>query len=132
MNVDRLDPPREFRPTPGVVVHDCGSVTLQAGEQVTFRTEGGGEHDVVRTEWGFYATGSLNGRLPRHGLRPVLVRNGSGRLYLLLVERGREPAFDAYRDAQGLEIVAWLDDARAISAIASAVASAAEGGAPPR
>ena len=117
MRVDRNEPPRTFR-----VGHDrsielshCADVELEPDEQVTFLTASGTEFDVVRKDWGYYATPSLNGRLSDHGLRAVLVRDpGSGRMYLLLVERGQEPAFEAYVERDGLRVVAWLDDDQAV------------------
>lgn len=103
------DPPREFE-AGGVRLRDCGRILLEPDEQVTFTTEDGAEHDVARKEWGFYATPSLNARLPALGLRPVLVASPAGRYYLLLVETGKEQAFEEYAREQGLAVVARLDD----------------------
>lgn len=93
-----------------VVMHDTGSVELEADEQVTFTTDAGGEYDVARKSWGFYATPSLNGRLARFGLRPALVRNGDDRCFVVLVEAGHEAEFADYAASERLE-VAWLDPA---------------------
>lgn len=99
---------------------DCGSLALAPDEQVTLVTEGGAEYDVARKDWGFYATPSLNGRLEQFGLRGVLIRNrGTGRYFVLLVERGREPAFDAYCAQENLAVIAWLDSTAALDALAA-------------
>jgi hypothetical protein len=83
---------------------DCGTLVLEPDEQVTLVTESGAEYDVARKDWGFYATPSLN------GLRGVLIWNVvTGRYFVLLVERGREDAFNAYMARESLEVVAWLD-----------------------
>jgi hypothetical protein len=113
VNLERVDPPRRFTVGRADVIEiaDCGRIDLDADEQVTFVTEAGGEYDVVRKSWGFYATPSLNDRLPRHGLRPVLVRDGGRKRFVLLVEQEREDDFEQYRCRQGLEIESWLDDA---------------------
>jgi len=106
-------PPREFRAgrrARPIVIKDCGRVELEADEQVTFVTESGGEYDVARKSWGFYATPSLNARLGQFGLRPVLVRSAQGKYYLLLREAGKEAEFDSYIDSEQLQIVCWLDD----------------------
>jgi hypothetical protein len=110
------DPPRRFEVGfgPKIEMSDCGRVELDIDEQVTFMTPSGAEYDVARKSWGFYATPSLNGRLAQFGLRGVLVRNGIGRYFVLLVERGHEEDFDAYRADEGLEIVTWLDDDEAL------------------
>jgi SAM-dependent methyltransferase len=105
-----VDPPRVFPVGVREVTHlkDCARVALEPDEQVTFVTGSGTEYDVVRKTWGYYATPSLNHRLPGFGLKPVLTRSGD-RLYLLLVEATQEAQFHAYLQAQGMEVVCWLD-----------------------
>jgi hypothetical protein len=110
MKFTPVEPPRGFTVGAGIRLNDCGRIRLDADDQVTFTTEAGGEYDVVRKEWGFYATPSLNGRLPRFGLRPVLIKSRSSRFHILLVERGQEPAFEEYLKKAELTVVTWLDD----------------------
>jgi hypothetical protein len=105
-----VDPPRRY--TAGITdveIADCGRVELDPGEQVTFTTPAGGEYDVTRQAWGFYATPSLNARLPSFGLRGALIENTEGRTFVVLVERGREPEWEAYRAAEQLTVLRWLD-----------------------
>ena len=111
MDLRKLEPPREFNVgrDGGITIRHCADLELDPDEQVTLVTGSGTEYDVVRKDWGYYATPSLNGRLPEHGLRPALVRNDEGRVYLLLVERGKEPSFDEYLSAERLTVVSWLD-----------------------
>jgi hypothetical protein len=112
MKFVKQEPPRAFEVGHDVkiVLKDCGRVELEPDEQVTFTTPGGAEYDVARKDWGFYATPSLNGRLQRFGLRGVLVRNRLGQYFVLLVERGREAAFERYVAGEQLAIVTWLDE----------------------
>jgi hypothetical protein len=112
MRFDPLDPPREYATgrNGDVVIRDRGRLALDPDEQVTLTTPAGGEYDVTRKAWGFYATPSLNGRLPGFGLRPVAVRNPAGRWFVLLVERGQEGAFGDYAASEGLTVAGWLDD----------------------
>lgn len=121
MRVERIEPAREFAIGDTTIRH-CADVTLEPDEQVTFTTPSGTEYDVARKSWGYYATPSLNRRLPAHGLRALLARNPDGRLCVLLVERGHEAEFETYRAAEGLEVVHWLDDddavARAVARLA--------------
>ena len=118
MKFESREPPRAFE-VGGTILHDCGTVRLSPGEQVTFATEAGGEYDVARREWGFYATPSLNGRLGRYGLRPLLACNDAGKFFVLLLERGRDDALAAYLRAQGMRTVCWLDDDASLRAIAA-------------
>ena len=105
-----IEPPRRY--TAGrtdVEIADCGRLELEPDEQVTLTTPAGGEYDVTRKAWGFYATPSLNARLPGFGLRPALIENTEGRRFVVLVERGHEAEWDAYREAEQLTVVEWLD-----------------------
>jgi hypothetical protein len=110
------DPPRRYEVGFGKTfeMSDCGRLELEADEQVTLTTPSGGEYDLARKKWGFYATPSLNGRLLEFGLRGVLVRNRIGRYYVLLVERSHENDFEQYRALEELEIVTWLDTDEAL------------------
>ena len=101
-----IDPPRTFEVSgAGVRLHlsDCGRVALSADEQVTFTTEAGGEFDVTRKSWGFYATPSTNSRLSRFGLRACLAKSWENKFFVYLVENGsrglssREPLPGAFR-----------------------------------
>ena len=115
MRVSPHEPPRTFA-VGGVTIAHAADVELAPDEQVTFTTASGTELDVVRKDWGYYATSS-NRRLREHGLRMALCANDDGRVALLLVEAGREEAFQAYLDAQPMRLLAWLDsDAAAADA----------------
>lgn len=89
---------------------DCARIELAPDEQVTFITESGAEYDLTRKAWGFYATPSTNGRLPKFNLRTVLVKNRIGQFFVLLVEKGKESLFQEYVESEPLGIVCWLDD----------------------
>ena len=117
-----VDPPRKFEVSgAGVRLHlsDCGRVSLSADEQVTFTTEAGGEFDVARKSWGFYATPSTNGRLKTFGLRAALVRNVAGRLFVVLVEQSKEAEFLAYVDSDKQTLLTWLDDDASVERLAA-------------
>ena len=117
------DPPRRFEVTGAgirLMLSDCGAIALSPDEQVTFTTEAGGEYDVTRKSWGFYATPSTNGRLSSFGLRTAVVRNQSGKLFVLLVERGKEDDFRAYIAADRQLFLTWLDDNESVARLAAA------------
>jgi hypothetical protein len=116
-----VDPPRKFEVSGAGVrlqLSDCGRVALSTDEQVTFTTEAGGEFDVTRKSWGFYATPSTNGRLKSFGLRAALVRNVAGRLFVVLVEQGKESEFLAYVEADRQTLLTWLDDDASVERLA--------------
>jgi hypothetical protein len=117
------NPPRTFEVGYDVkgTIADCGTMLLAPDEQITFVTEAGGEYDITRKDWGFYATPSLNGRLAGFNLRGVLVKNRIDRFFVMLVERGKEDAFERYVRQEPLKIVAWLDSEEALVALEKAV-----------
>jgi hypothetical protein len=122
MRIDPVEPPREFEVTKrGDKLTHVADVTLADDELVTFLTDSGSEYDVVRKAWGYYATPSLNGRLREQGLRAALCAGQpretgqSQRMYLLLVQTGCEDRFQAYAEAEGMRVVAWLDDDGAVA-----------------
>lgn len=122
MKFTPIDPPRRFEVSGAGVrltLSDCGRVALQPDEQVTFTTDAGGEYDVTRKDWGFYATPSTNGRLKSFGLRAALVVSGYGRLFLMLVEKGKEDAFLTYVAADRQKLLCWLDDDAEVAKLAA-------------
>lgn len=123
MQLQRNDPPREFQvgAPPQITIRDCGRIALEADEQVTFTTEAGGEYDVARKSWGFYATPSANGRLAKFNLRTALVINAAGMLYVMLVESGCEQDFQEYLDHDGQRVITWLDTDAAVERLSQLV-----------
>jgi len=111
MKITTIDPPREYQCGFDVkrTIRDCARVELEADEQITLLADSGAEYDVTRKDFGFYATPSTNGRLAQFGLRTAIARNRLGQLFILLVERGKEPLFDRYLGEEKMELVAWLD-----------------------
>jgi hypothetical protein len=122
MKFTPIDPPRRFEVAGGglkLMLADCGRVALEPDEQVTFTTEAGAEYDVVRKDWGFYATPSMNSRLRGFGLRAALVLSAFDKLFLVLVEKGKEAAFLAYVTADRQRVLCWLDEDEAVAKLAA-------------
>jgi hypothetical protein len=123
MRIERKEPPRQFIVGHGSVIrmHDCARIELAPDEQVTFTTEAGGEYDVARKSWGFYATPSTNARLPRFGLRAALAKSWENKYFVYLVERGQEAEFQRYLDSERNRVVAWLDTDEACASLERAL-----------
>lgn len=118
-----LTPPRTYEAgfEHKTTISDCGRVELLPDEQVTFTTPDGGEYDLTRKDWGFYATPSTNGRLASFGLRTVLTRNRQNRCFVLLVERGKEELLHAYLQQEQMDILCWLDDDAKVCSLTEAL-----------
>jgi hypothetical protein len=123
MKIALTDPPREFEVgfEHKVRIVDSAHIELDPNEQVTFTTQSGTEFDVVKKAWGYYATPSLNSRLVRFGLSPILVRNRLQHYFVVLLENGKETEFDRYVQLEGLERIANLADAEQLHRIAGAM-----------
>jgi hypothetical protein len=129
MKFTPVDPPRRFEVSGAgvkLMLSDCARLELNDDEQVTFTTERGGEFDVARKNWGFYATPSTNGRLRSFGLRAALVLSVYGKLFVVLVEAGKEDLFFQYVAADKQRFLTWLDDDSSVQKLAAALL---EGGA---
>ena len=125
MELTKNQPPRTFQVGAGqqIQMTDCARIELKPNEQVTFVTESGSEYDVARTEFGYYATPSLNGRLRDSSLHAVLAKNTLGRFYILLIERGQQDAFEQYASAEGIQVICRLDDDEVLTQLEQAITS---------
>jgi hypothetical protein len=120
MQFKPLYPPRKFEVTGAGIkldLSDCGSIELKPDEQVTFTTDSGGQYDVTKKSWGFYATPSINGRLKSFGLRGALVVSKFGKIFLMLVEAGKESEFFTYINSDLQNFICWLDDDQEVQRI---------------
>lgn len=125
MKVDETKPPRRFMVgiRGEVELAEVAKIYLEPEELVTFFGPQGSEHDVTRKDWGFYATQSVNYRLPTKGLRAALVKNTQGRWFVLLIEKAeeRKAAFKEYCQSEQVTVVAWLDDEATLQKIEAAL-----------
>jgi len=112
MKIKLQKPPRTFVPFPGIELTDMGEVILERDEQVTFRTPSGRGNDVVRKDWGFFLSNSINANLRDQGFKTAMCASSSKppRLYLMLVEEDRQPDFFAYLKRFDSKLVCWLDE----------------------
>ena len=113
MRVNLRDVPRTFCPLEGITLHDVGDVVLGEDEQLTFTTESGKRNDIVRKEWGYYLSNSLNATLKREGFKTALVVSYAStppRLYVNLVEVEKMVAFTEYLQEFSAAVVCWLDE----------------------
>ena len=120
MEFKPLNEPRKFQVNGAgvrLVLSDCGSISLNPDELVTFVTNNGGQYDVTRKNWGFYATPSINGRLKTFGLRGALVVSSFGKIFLMLVESGKESDFFDYINSDLQKFICWLDDDQEVKKI---------------
>jgi len=112
MRIKKKVPPRAFEVGQGrkIKMHDCGSVYLNANEQLTFITKSGKQYDVASKSWGFYATPSMNGRLKAQGFKTALVKNKLNRYFVMIVDKSKMAQFKRYLKVEKNKVVRWLDE----------------------
>ena len=122
MRFESVDPPREFEVgRHGARLRHAGDAHLEPDEVLTLKTESGTEVDLTRKSWGYYGSPSLNGRLRDFSLRAALAMGvpredeEAPRMYLMLVEEGKEDEFERYLDKEEMRVVAWLDSDAAVA-----------------
>ncbi len=117
MKIAINDPPRIFHVgrLKEISIKDCARIELAPDEQVTFWDSTEKEYDVTCKSWGYYATPSLNGRLRSFNLRPALVLNNSGKMFLLIITAGCEVEYETYLEEEAMEHICWLDSDKAVA-----------------
>ncbi len=119
MQIQPIEPPRPFKVGQAghITLLDCAHIELAADEQITLKTQSGTELDILRKPWGYYATPSLNGRLPQFNLRTALIKSPDGKFYIWMVEKGKESDCAAYIAEENLKLVCWLDTTEKLNAL---------------
>ena len=92
------------------MITDCGRLYLEPNEMVTIVNRNGKEYDLCARSWGFYATPSVNGRLVREGFCTALVRNRTGKVFVIIVEQTAREQFDSYLLQESSRVIEWLDE----------------------
>lgn len=106
MKIQNRKKPREFKVglNEKIVIKDCGTIFLKSNEQLTFKKDKF-EYDICKTNWGYYATPSMNHRLKNFNFKSFLTVNDKKRLYILLVEKQKLSTFKRYLKREKLKIL---------------------------
>ena len=116
MKVNKKIPPRKFKVGNGSIeLMDAASIELEVNEQVTFISPDEKEYDIVRKEWGYYGTPSINGRLVKFGIKTALVKSPGNLYFIHLVEKEKLTDYINYINRENHIILCWLDEEKTIS-----------------
>ena len=91
-----------------IQIKDYGKIKLDTNEMISFITESGKEYDFVAKDWGYYMTPSINGRLKREGFKIAIVKNETGKIYIMAVEKEKKVQFKKYCSNQKQKILNWI------------------------
>ncbi|NRA15624.1 MAG: hypothetical protein HRU04_09020 [Oceanospirillaceae bacterium] len=112
MKFDIIAPPRKFvvGPKKEVEISHTANVKLDTNEQITLFGVEGSEVDIVKKEWGYYLTSSINKRLASFDIDVYLVQNSSGNVFVMAVEDGGNDSFHNYLLQTNQKIIFNLSD----------------------
>lgn len=87
-------------------------INLKKDQQITFVEHSKGkikEFDVVKKDWGYYATPSINKRLKKFRYECALIKNSQNKFFLCLINKDMKKKFILYLKKDGQKIVCWLN-----------------------
>ena len=86
------------------IIKDLGKVYLNDNEQLTFIRKKS-QYDLVKKNWGYYATPSINKRLKSFAFRTFITRNSFGHIYIMIVHKEKVKQFKRYLKMDKINIV---------------------------
>ena len=91
-----------------IVLKEVAKISLKKNELVTFFNKKV-QYDIVKKDWGFYATPSINSRLIKFNLKTCLIKSKKTKnIFVLLVEKNKIDKFKKYLKDERCKIVKWL------------------------
>lgn len=110
MKILKKKKPRKFEVSTGpkkIYIKHCADIYLKKNEQITLKNFDK-EYDIVKKDWGFYATPSINDRLKRFGFRTFIVKNSHNKIYIFLVDKKKILKFKKYCKIENQKILKEL------------------------
>ena len=93
-----------------IKINHRADIFLNENEMVTFIDINKMSYDLVKKNWGYYATPSINKRLKINNFKTALVYNSKKELFIMLVEKKRISKFKKYCKEEKQKVIIWLDD----------------------
>ena len=91
-----------------ISIKDNVKIQHNKNEMISFITKSRKEYDFIAKDWGFYVTPSINGRLKRERFKIALVKNNSGKIFIMAVEKEKMKIFKKYCTTQQQKVLKWL------------------------
>jgi hypothetical protein len=85
-------------------------IFLKDNEFITFfeKKKTHKEYDVVKKNWGYYATPSINKRLKFYGYSVAIIKNLHGKYFICIVNVDKRRDFYQYLKKDKQKIILWL------------------------
>lgn len=89
-------------------INHVANLTLKSFEQITLVSKDKSEYDISKTDWGYYATPSINQRLKENNLDTYIVFNKlNKKIFIHLVHKKKALRYKRYLKEENLEIISW-------------------------
>ena len=86
------------------ILKDLGKIYLNNNEQLTFIKKKS-QYDLVKKDWGYYATPSVNKRLKNFKFRTFITENSFKSIYIMIVHKEKIKNFRKYLRADKIKII---------------------------
>ncbi|MDA7604044.1 hypothetical protein N8724_01440 [Candidatus Pelagibacter sp.] len=91
-----------------IILKEVAKISLKKNEIVTF-CDGEIEYDVVKKNWGYYATPSINSRLLKFGLKTCIIKSKvTKNIFITLVQNNKKKEFNKYLKDERCKVIKWL------------------------
>tara|TARA_A100000164_G_scaffold375420_1_gene410433 strand:+ start:1296 stop:1673 length:378 start_codon:yes stop_codon:yes gene_type:complete len=88
-------------------------ITLRNNEQISLSEKVGRskkEYDIVKKNWGYYVTPSINKRLKFFKYECALVRNNKNKFYICMTNKEKKKSFLNYLKKDNQKIIFWFNE----------------------
>tara|TARA_B110000971_G_scaffold221989_1_gene272287 strand:- start:735 stop:1082 length:348 start_codon:yes stop_codon:yes gene_type:complete len=91
-------------------INKTGDIILKNNELVSFiENKKKNEYDIVKKNWGYYVSSSINNRLKSNNFKIALIKNEQDKFFLCAVDSQKLDVFKNYIKKDNQKIVKWLN-----------------------
>ena len=91
-----------------IILKEVAKIYLNQNEMITLVKEKT-EYDIVKKNWGYYATPSINSRLLKFDLKTCVIKSKiTNNSFIILVLKNKKKEFNKYLKNEKCKIVKWL------------------------
>ena len=91
-----------------ITLNEVAKISLKSNEMLTF-VNGKVEYDIVKKNWGYYATPSINSRLLKFSLKTCIIKSKvTNNSFIILVQKNKKKEFNKYLKNESCIVVKWL------------------------
>ena len=91
-----------------ITITDIGSIELNEDELLKLISKEGIEHNLIKKDFGYYLTESINKRLINNGYKVAITKNNDNLFFIMLVEISKIKKFEKYLIDEKNTLVCWL------------------------